>query len=775
MKTASIHPAAGRRGLAAAVAAALAAVAPATVLAEDLGLITVESTTIDDRFEAKREEPSNIAVISGEEVDKAHAENIHQMLQSVPGITTEFDSGEQLKIHIRGVENQRYMGEKPGVAVVIDGVPVFERTGRVNIDLDNIESIKVVKGGASYLFGDDALSGAVIITTKRGAKQAGYTAGVEAGSFGFRKYLGRAGFAGEKASGHVQVSRRQTDGYYKDSDSQSDYLNGKLQYYIDDVSDLTFGFERSERAKDSHGTVDGITAAKLDPKSEWIENDDYTRMYDVDLAKYFVTYSRDWSDTGNLLLNAYQFSDDTAFVSKPINGYYYEDGTLITDPNAYATATDYHQVQRGIKAELRQAGEKLAWLAALDLRANTYEQLNENITTYKYSRFSSRPAAVAGVVNEDGESEENIQAAYGELKFRVTDPLVVTLNGRYDHIALDYSDNLTDLELSRDFNVTSWRLGGNYALNDTTDIYANASTGFRAPSVEQLFAGSTNPDGNVENNPDLDPEQALNLELGLRRTFSAFGINWDLDTAIFQIDREDYIMSSAGQYGVVDLDGEPLRYENIGGMRSRGLELVLRSDSAKPFWVNISYSFLDAFFTQYDNFNLLLGNRYGRNGSFDPATGGNADGVCDPGEYDTENQYCLESYDLEGNDVPRAPAHHLNVGLNWRAAPYLTLTGEIDASSSYYADELNWNEVDGHAVFNLLATYERSFGENQTWNVFARVDNLFDADYWNTARGSSDGASPGTGGVPDGIFDMEDISIVVNPGRTYTVGVSARF
>ena len=140
--------------------------------AEDIGTIRVESSTIDDRFENKRNEPSNIGVISGDDVDAAHSENIQQLLQSIPGITTELQSGDSLKIHIRGVENQVFMGEKPGVAVVIDGVPVFERTGRVNIDLDNIESIRVIKGGASYLFGEDALSGAVIITTKSGAKYA---------------------------------------------------------------------------------------------------------------------------------------------------------------------------------------------------------------------------------------------------------------------------------------------------------------------------------------------------------------------------------------------------------------------------------------------------------------------------------------------------------------------------------------------------------------------------------------------------------------------------
>lgn len=776
MSTASHRPAITRRVLAVAIASALSTAMPTMVTAEDLGLITVESTTIDDRFEAKRDEPSNIAVISGTEVDRSHTENVQQLLQSVPGLTTEFDSGDTLKIHIRGVENQRYYGEKPGVAVVIDGVPVFERTGKVNIDLDNIESIKVIKGGASYLFGDDALSGAVIITTKRGAKMAGYTADVEAGSFGFRKYLGRAGFASENISGHVQVSRREADGYYENSDYQTDYLNGKLQYYIDDASDITFGFEKSDRYKDSHGSVSGATAAKIDPKSEQPENGDYARMFDVGLEKYYITYARDITATGNLLLNAYQFSDDTAFVSAPLYGAYNPDNSLITDEDAYSTGNDYHQVQRGLKAEYRNAGERVAWLAALDLRANKYENQSEYISDFKRSPSPFAPVYSAGTVTQDNSTDEQVQAVYGELKFRVTDPLTVTLNGRYDHIAFDYTDNQADLDLDKAFNVTSWRLGGNYALSEVSDIYANASTGFRAPTVEQLFAGDISPTGNTASNPELDPEKSTNLELGLRRKLGLMGINWDLDVAVFRIQRDDYIMASAGQYGGVPA-GELQQYQNIGGMRSQGLELSLRSDPSRKFWVNVAYTFLDATYTDYKNFNLLLGNRYayGPTAYFDPNTGGNADGICDPAEYNPASQYCVEVHDNTGNDIPRVPDHHLNVGLNWRAAPHLTLTGEMDVTSSYYADELNWNEIDGHAVFNLLATYERNYGENQNWSLFARVDNLFDKDYWNTARGNYDGASPGTGNVADGIFDEEDLSIVVNQGRTFTVGVSARF
>ncbi|HEX5337468.1 MAG TPA: TonB-dependent receptor plug domain-containing protein, partial [Gallionella sp.] len=176
--------------------------------------VSVSSTTIDDRFDSKRGEPSNVNNISGKKVDDAHGRNIVDILESVPGVTAELQSGDSVKIMLRGVEAQRYMGEKPGVAIVIDGVPVNERTGRVNIDLDNIDSIKVIKGGASYLFGEDALSGAVIITTKRGAKMAGITASAEKGSFGYNKGLARIGFARGDWVGHLQTTKAYADDFY---------------------------------------------------------------------------------------------------------------------------------------------------------------------------------------------------------------------------------------------------------------------------------------------------------------------------------------------------------------------------------------------------------------------------------------------------------------------------------------------------------------------------------------------------------------------------------
>jgi len=702
---------------------------------EELGIIRVESTTIDDRFESKRNEPSNIAVISGDEVDEAHSENIQHLLQSIPGITTELQSGDSLKIHIRGVENQRFMGEKPGVAIVIDGVPVFERTGRVNIDLDNIESIKVIKGGASYLFGEDALSGAVIITTKRGAKMAGFKAGAEAGSFGYRKWLARAGFSSEKANGHIQATTRKTDGYHDQSDYRADYVNGKLQYYVTDNSDLTFGFEASDREKDSHGTVRGVTQAKEDPKSE--SGRDYARMFDVQLAKYFLTYAHDIGDTSNLMLNVYHFGDDTEFSSAPQK--YDAKGKPVTDSDAYTSLNDYKQVQRGFKGEWRSGGKKVAYMAAVDVRNNTYENKSRYLVDFKRSP-RSRDVYKAGTVTSDNETGEKVYAAYGEVKVKVATPLTVTLNARYDQLKLDYDDRLNDLNLDKTFNVDSWRLGANYNASDNWDIYANVSTGFRTPTIRQLFAGKISPFGNTDGNPDLDPERSVNYELGTRGKGKVAGVGIEMDVAVFQIDRKDFILSVAGQYSITE-KGLKDRYENIGGVRNRGLELTVNTDPQKMVSLDVAYTYLNAEFTEYDNFNLVLGNRY-----FKPT---------------------LVSYDNTGNKVPRTPEHHVNLTGTVRPVSGLAIALEMDAISSYYADETNMVEIAGHEVFNLLANYDFKWAKSRC-SLFLRVDNLFDEDYYNTARGYRDANE-------DKVFNEEDISIVVNPGRVYTAGASVTF
>lgn len=732
--------------------------------------VNVTSTTIDDRFDSKRGEASNINIISGKEVDDGHGKSMVEILESIPGVTAEVQSGDSVKIMLRGVEAQRYMGEKPGVAIVIDGVPVQERTGRVNIDLDNIDSIKVIKGGASYLFGEDALSGAVIITTKRGAKMAGVTASAEAGSFNYQKKLLRAGFSEGSWVGHVQATKRQTDGYHDQGNSFSEYLDGKLQYMIDETSDIAFGFENSSRAKDSHGTVRGVTAAALDPQS-FSGGKDYARMYDVNLDKFNVTYAKDLGAVGNLLVNTYVFKDHTFSWSNP-NGFLRTAGGVLLNGTAtasdmstmndsYVNGGDTKQEQKGMKAEWRRGGEQIGLMGGLDLQSFSDRAVTKNLVTYSARGTAinaGNPLNLAGATTVDSLSTSDTKALYGEFKWQATAPLTITLNARHDNIDTGYESfiPLTPAQVAagrtnvgqKSFNVWSERAGLNYALSAEREIYANISTGFRVPTVAQLYGSTVTPTGSIAANPGLVPEKSLNQEIGLRAKSELFGIALDTDVAVFQIDRKDFILNTGGQYqstAGATLANALEQYQNIGGVRNRGVELGVKTDSKLDWSGNLAYTYLDAKFTKNDTYYMAMGPRVGAN-----------------------NFTYTDLYNNTGNVVPRTPKHKMNLSTRYRYSPALSFSAEMNTQSGMYADEVNLVWTGGRTLFNAMVNYDLKTERGMKWTAFARIDNLFDRLYYSTIRGGSDSNA-------DSVYNAEDMSITVDPGRVWTAGLSLVF
>ncbi len=726
--------------------------------------VNVTSTTIDDRFDSKRGEPSNINNISGKKVDDRHGRNITEILESIPGVTAELQSGDSVKIELRGVEAQRYMGEKPGVAIVIDGVPVNERTGRVNIDLDNIESIKVIKGGASYLFGEDALSGAVIITTKRGAKMAGVTASTEKGSFNYNKNLLRAGFSKGDWVGHVQTTKAYADDYYDQGAYSRQYWNGKLQYLIDESSDIAFGFEQSVRAKDSHGTVTGVTNAWLDPRSATSGGKDYARMYDVNLDKMNLNYAKDLGAAGNLMVSAYQYLDHTTYKSNP-SGYLrtaggaFLNGTSAASnmalfKDAYVSLNDGNQTQQGIKSEWRKGGEQVGLMGGLDIRKDQDRTLATNLVNYTTTTTSA--LNLAGAISANNIITTKTNAIYGELKWEATDPLTFTLNARYDDIGVGFISNipLTAAQVTagkvasgqKTFRVWSERMGANYALTPDREIYANVSTGFRVPTATQLYGSTITPTGAVLANPNLKPEQALNQEIGLRAKSELFGIALDLDVAAYQIDRKDFILTSAGQYYSDRTNPLTEQYQNIGGVRNRGVELGVKTDAQNTWSGDIAYTYLDAKFTKNDSYNMTMGTG---------VAGSNGLGT-------------TKLYNNTGHTVPRSPKHKANLSGRYRATEAWSFTAEVNAQSGIYADEVNIVWVGGRTVANLATNYELKSAGGVKWSLFGRVDNLFDRFYYTTIRGGSD--SDGSG-----VYNANDPSITVNAGRVWTAGLTVAF
>jgi len=699
------------------------------VAASDLGTIQVESSTIDDKFANKATEISSTETMTGTEVEEFHAENIADVLNTLPGVTVRKNEGDSNKIHIRGVATEMYMGEQPGVAIVIDGVPVQERAGAVNIDVDNIESIKVLKGGASYLYGNDALAGAIIITTKRPKnKNQGFVA-TEQGSYGFEKYVASYNVGTEKFAANIQASYKAADGYWEDSDYYTKSINGKFQYYIDDSSDITLGADKTLRFENDTGSIthstqsSGVYTNNVETNPTSKGEVGYSTNYDIDLTKLFLTYSKDFENDSNLMAQVYKYEDITknrtsAFATSGVRGDPRDDHKY----DAYAN-TD----QVGLKSEYRLGGQVVAGMLGLDIARNE----EDRNTKYRVVDGSHQ----IGELVSDTSSTEDINAIYGEFKYQIAKDFVATLNARYDQISYDYKNNMNSDNWDKIYNENSYRAGLTYNLAAKQIIFASVSTGFRVPTISQLFAGdiSSSSRATYANNSNIDTEKTLNFEIGFRQQTDLISY----EVSIFQLDRNDVITRDSGNYAAdANTTAFPITYGNYSDIQNRGLELGLNSDRSKDLSFVFNYTYLDSKYTRFNEYKLVLNNT-------------------------------TSTHDLTGNTIPRTSKHTVYLEGNYKIIPSVLLTADVNYRSSQYADELNEVKVDGYAVVNLRAKYNVTLASFDI-EMFGKVENVFDEQYYMMPRVTGDRNG-------DDLYDERDMGLTVNPGRTFLAGLSAKF
>ena len=433
----------------------------------------------------------------------------------------------------------------------------------------------------------------------------------------------------------------------------------------------------------------------------------------------------------------YRYEDTTenkngAYDGIPDNGLLRDDHLY----NAYANT-----LQQGVKTEYRKDGDKLAYMVGLDIARNEEDKNSVYRVDYNDTRGGVH---LIGDLNSQTNFKEDITAVYAELKYALTDKLIATANARYDHMEYDYTNYLARggaASWDKDFNEQSYRLGATYKLEENSIFFANMSTGFRVPTIDQLYAGDIlSGRFDYANNPDIDTEKTYNYEVGYRGQEGLF----TYDIAIYQLDRDDMIVRNGGNY-VGDTGGD-IMYGNFADVRNRGLEFSINSDRSKTFHFTLNYTYLDAEYTRYDNYQLIL------DGNGPDVRGGD---------------YVEGVYDLSGNTVPRTSKHTVYLEGNYQATENWLLTAGLNYRSSQYADEMNQIKLGGYSLLDLRTTYNTNlFGLDMEF--FAKVDNVFDKQYFMMPRATGDRND-------DGVYDIGDMGLTVHPGRTWLMGLSAKF
>lgn len=173
-----------KRALFICVALASVAGPPGTTFAEELALEEI-IVTARKRVESLQETPVAVTALGSEALREAGVRNLSDLNQLVPNIEVASGNGNAgiANIYIRGV-GQRNSGANidSGVGLYIDGVYVGRPDGAL-LDLNDIQSVQVLRGPQGTLFGKNTTGGALVFTTNKPTDEFEGMAGIRVGNY----------------------------------------------------------------------------------------------------------------------------------------------------------------------------------------------------------------------------------------------------------------------------------------------------------------------------------------------------------------------------------------------------------------------------------------------------------------------------------------------------------------------------------------------------------------------------------------------------------------
>ncbi len=183
-----------RRGLLACTALTMATVAATPALAQGaedddsgLGVIIV---TAQKREQSLQDVPVSVTAITGDTLAANRVQNVIDLSSLAPGMTV-YPSAGGSAIPVFSVRGQLSYGVAAGsdkqTSVYLDGVYIASPRGSI-FDLPDVQRIEVLRGPQGTLFGRNATTGAVSITTSDPTGEAGVTAGLTIGNQDHRRY-----------------------------------------------------------------------------------------------------------------------------------------------------------------------------------------------------------------------------------------------------------------------------------------------------------------------------------------------------------------------------------------------------------------------------------------------------------------------------------------------------------------------------------------------------------------------------------------------------------
>lgn len=628
---------------------------------EELILEVTSPRLVRDLYET----PAAVSVVSAPDIREGQQRlQLDESLDTVPGLffQNRYNFAQNLRLSTRGFGARAPFGIR-GIRIQVDGIPYTLPDGQSQIDavdLDSAQRIEVIRGPSSVQYGN-ASGGVIDITTARGDDMPpGARLRQDVGSDDYYKTTAQANGTQGNTSGIATMSWLNYNGYREQSEVEKGLFNGRLSHEWGEGQRLTATFNalHTPKAEDPAG----LTAEQV-AEDRRQATDNAKRLdsgQDVDQQTLGLLYEAPVVGAGNLTVSTFftrrDFRQQLPFPGPSLIAY---------DRQFYGISTDYQQ-----GSEL--AGRSLTWVVGADLQRQSDERrrylvaFNGDVTAQ--TQEETQNATTAAVF------------AQGDLA--LTDRFNVSVGTRFDRLRLSVDDDKLDDgddSGSRTYDEFSGFAGVSYRLAPRQQLYATIGTAFESPT----FTEFANPDGSGGFNPDIEPQQALNREVGVRGSFGQ-GLSYDM--ALFSIRVDDEILP-------YEIDNRTF-YENAGRTERNGIELGLGWDISYAWRITSALTLAD--YTLRD---------------FEDEQGNDAD----------------------GNRLPGLPREQWVTEVEWKGSgqPFAAL--EWQYVGDLYAENSNQTKVPDYWLFGMRAGDTVRFGR-QSLNFYGSVRNLLDEDYFSNIR-----------------------------------------
>ncbi|AWD04542.1 TonB-dependent siderophore receptor [Klebsiella aerogenes] len=624
--------------------------------------------------------PAAVSVVNGDDMRQAAPRiNLSESLGAVPGLQVQNrqNYAQDLQLSIRGFGSRSTYGVR-GLRLYVDGIPATMPDGQgqtSNIDIGSIDSLEVLRGPFSALYGNSS-GGVINVNTQTGSQPPTIEASSYYGSFGTWHYgLKATGAVGDGTQAGdvdytVSTNRFTTHGSRDHSGARKNLANAKLGVRINDVSKLTLLFNSVDIKANDPG---GLTY------DEWRNNpqqsprgDQYNTRKTVKQTQAGLRYERQLSQQDDLSVMMYAGERETTqYQSIRVEAQ--------DNPSNSGGVIDLTRHYQGIDTRWTHRGELL--VPVTFTTGLNYENMSEQRKGYE-NFVVTNDGVQLGEKGNLRRNERNLMwnvDPYLQTQWQLTDKLTFDAGVRYSSVWFDSNDHYVTEDNPDSSDSTSyhkWLPAGSlkYAVTEAWNVYLSAGRGFETPTITELSYRSKNIAGL---NLGLKPATNDTVEIGSKLRVA----NGLLTAALFQTDTDNEIVAD-------DSAGGRTSYKNAGKTRRQGVELGLDQQFGDSWKLKAAWTWLDA--------------TYRTN-------------VCD-------------SSDCNGNRIPGIARNmgYASFGYQpeqgWYAGSDIRYMGDIMANDANTAKAPSWT------VVGLTTGYKWSYGK-MDMDLFGRVDNLFDRTY----------------------------------------------